>query len=193
MKEIKVIRKLCSPYASPITIVEVLRSDNKWKIRLCSDTTNLNKITIKDIRFLLNFKMIFNKLREIVVYTIIDMIAGYWQVRVYKEDIPKITFVTVWGQYEYLRMPFRLCNVPAIFQWLMNHILHDYLDEFVMVYLDDIVIYSKSITEHVKHLDWILDQLKWTGLKIKVEKCKFAKFEIKLLSHWISADLIWVK
>src|SRR6266540_2618302 len=69
MKEIRVIRKSCSPYASPITIVEVLRSDGKWKIRLCSDTTNLNKITIKDIRFLLNFKMIFNKLREIVVYT----------------------------------------------------------------------------------------------------------------------------
>jgi len=68
----------------------------------------------------------------------------------------------------------------------MNHILHDHLGEFVMVYLNDVVIYSKSMTEHVKHLDWILSQLKWAGLKIKVEKCEFAKPEIKLLGYRIS-------
>src|SRR6266498_2567760 len=106
MEEIGVIRKSCSPYASSITIVEV-------------------------------------------VYTIMDMVAGYWQVRVRKEDIPKIAFVTVWGQYEYLRIPFGLCNVPATFQRLMNHVLHDHLGEFVMVYLDDVVIYSKNMAEHV--------------------------------------------
>ncbi len=81
-----------------------------------------------------------------------------------------------------------LCNAPATFQWLMNHFLHDHLGEFVMVYFDDVVIYSKNMTEHVKHLDWILSQLKWAGLKIKVEKCEFAKFEIKLLGYWISAE-----
>ena len=67
----------------------------------------------------------------------------------------------------------------------MNHILHDHLGEFVMVYLDDVVIYSKSMVEHIKHLDWILGQLKWAGLKIKVEKCEFAKSEIKLLRYRI--------
>jgi len=77
MKEIGVIQKSCSPYASPITIVEVLRSDSKWKIRLCSDTTEFNKVTIKDARPLSNFKMIFDKLGEAVVYTIMDMVAGY--------------------------------------------------------------------------------------------------------------------
>ncbi len=70
----------------------------------------------------------------------------------------------------------------------MNHVLHDHLGEFVMVYLDDVVIYSKSMTEHVKHLDWIFNQLKWAGLKIKVEKCEFAKSEIKLLRHRILAE-----
>ena len=70
----------------------------------------------------------------------------------------------------------------------MNHVLHDHLGEFIMVYLDDVVIYSKSMMEHVKHLDWILGQLKWAGLKIKVEKCEFAKSEIKLLEHRISAE-----
>ncbi len=77
MKEIRIIRKSCSPYASPITIVEVLRSDGKWKIRLCSDTTELNKATIKDARPLLNFRIIFDKLGGAVMYIIMDMVAGY--------------------------------------------------------------------------------------------------------------------
>ncbi len=70
----------------------------------------------------------------------------------------------------------------------MNHVLYDHLGEFVMIYLDDIVIYSKSMTEYVKHLDWVLGQLKQAGLKIKVEKCEFAKSEIKLLEYQISAE-----
>jgi len=74
----------------------VLRSNDKWKIRLCSDTTKFNKATIKDAGPLPNFKMIFDKLGGAVIYTIIDMVAGYWQVRVRKEDIPKTVFVTVW-------------------------------------------------------------------------------------------------
>ena len=92
MEEIGVIQKSYSPYALPITIVKILRSDSKWKIRLCSDTTNLNKMTIKNARPLPNFHMIFDKLGGVVVYTIIDMVVGYWQVRVQKKDIPKITF-----------------------------------------------------------------------------------------------------
>ncbi len=131
--------------------------------------------------------MIFDKLEGAVVFTIMNMVAGYWQIRVCKEDIPKTAFVIVWGQYEYLRMPFGLYNTLVTFQWLMNHVLHEHLSEFVMIYLDDIVIYSKSMAEHIKHLDWILSQLKWAELKIKVEKCEFAKSEIKLLGHQISA------
>ena len=96
MKEIGVIWKSCSPYALPITIVEVLKSDDKWKIQLYSNTTELNKVTIKDAELLPNFRMIFDKLEEAVIYTIIDMVAGYWQVRVWKENISKIAFVIVW-------------------------------------------------------------------------------------------------
>ncbi len=153
MEKIGVIQKSCSPYASPIMIVEVLWSDSKWKIRLCSDTTDLNKATIKDTGLLPNFRMIFDKLEGAVVYTIMDMVAGYWQVRIQKEDIPKTAFVTVWGQYKYLKISFGLCNAPATFQQLINHILHDHLGEFVIVYLNNVVIYSKSMTEYIKHLD----------------------------------------
>ena len=95
MEEIGVIRKSCSPYASPITIVEVLRLDGKCKIRLCNDITELNKAIIKDAGSLSNFHMIFDKLGGAVVYTIMDMVARYWQVRVLKEDISKTVFVTV--------------------------------------------------------------------------------------------------
>jgi len=89
-----------------------------------------------------------------------------------------------------IRISFKLCNVSMTFQWLMNHVLHDYLGKFVIVYFNDVIIYSKSIAEHIKHLDWILSQLKWIELKIKMEKCEFAKLEIKLLGHWILVERI---
>ena len=95
MEEIRVIRKSYSPYASLITIVKSLKSDGKWKIRLCSDTTELNKAIIKDAGLLPNFCMIFDKLEGAVIYTIIDIVAGYWQVRIKKKDISKIIFITV--------------------------------------------------------------------------------------------------
>ena len=95
MEEIGVIQKSCNPYALLITIVEVLRSDDKWKIRLCNDTTELNKATIKDAEPLSNFRMIFDKLGGAIVYTIMNMVIGYWQVRIQKEDILKIAFIIV--------------------------------------------------------------------------------------------------
>ncbi len=85
-------------------------------------------------------------------------------------------------------MLFGLCNASATFQRLMNYVLHGHLGKFVMIYLDDIIIYFKSMAEHVKHLNWVLSQLKWAGLKIKVKKYEFAKSEIKLLDYWISAE-----
>src|SRR6266542_5286860 len=102
MEEIGVIQKSCNFYALPIIIVKVLRLDSKWKIRFCSDTTELNKATIKDAGLLPNFCMIFDKLGGAVVYTIMNMVVRYWQVRVQKEDISKTAFIIVWRQYKYL-------------------------------------------------------------------------------------------
>jgi len=95
IEEIDVIRKLYNLYVSSITIVEVLRLDSKWKICLYSNTTDLNKMIIKDARPLPNFRMIFDKLEKAVIYTIMNMVAKYWQVRVQKEDIFKIAFIII--------------------------------------------------------------------------------------------------
>ncbi len=118
-----------------------------------NNTIDLNKTIIKDVKFLLNFRIIFDKFNRVIIYTIIDMVARYWQVKVWKENISKTVFVIVWGQYKYLRMLFGLYNTLVTFQQLMNHIFYNYLGEFVIVYLDNVIIYFKSIVEYIKYLD----------------------------------------
>src|SRR6266496_1416024 len=93
-----------------------------------------------------------------------------------------------WGQYEYLRMPFGLCNTSVTFQRLMNFVLQEHLGEFVMVYLDDIFIYSQTYEEHVQHIEWTFTKLEEANLKLKLEKCEFAKREIKVLGHRVDAE-----
>ncbi|RVX03852.1 Transposon Tf2-2 polyprotein [Vitis vinifera] len=117
-------------------------------------------------------------------------ISGYWQVRVAAGDEGKTTCVTRYGSYEFLVMPFGLTNAPATFCNLMNDVLFDYLDTFVVVYLDDIVVYSKTLTEHEKHLRLVFQRLRENRLYVKPEKCEFAQEEITFLGHKISAGLI---
>src|SRR6266540_7049824 len=117
-----------------------------------------------------------------------DLVAEYWQVKIRQEDIHKTAFVMPWGQYEYLRMPFGLYNVLVTFQRLMNFVLQEHLGEFVIVYLDDIFVYSQTYEEHVQHIEWVLTKLEEANLKLKLEKCKFAKREIKVLRHRVDAE-----
>src|SRR6266540_1329334 len=119
METMKVIWKSCSPYASLITIVEVEKADGTTKIRLCSDVTDLNEVTIKDAELIPYQQTVFDRMGGAKWFSNFDLVAGYWQVKIRLEDIYKTTFVTPWGQYEYLRIPFRLCNVLATFQRLM--------------------------------------------------------------------------
>src|SRR6266540_4668236 len=112
-----------------------------------------------------------------------DLVIGYWQVKIRQEDIYKTAFVTPWGQYEYLRMLFGLCNTSATFQRLMNFVLQEHLGEFVIVYLDDIFVYSQTYKEHVQYIEWVLTKLEEANLKLKLEKCEFAKREIKVLGY----------
>ena len=119
-----------------------------------------------------------------------DLRAGYWKVRIEEGDEPKTMCVTRYGSYEFLLIPFWLTNAPATFCNLMNNVLFDYLDDFVVVYLDDIVICSRTLEEHVNHLSLVLSQLRKYTLYVKMEKCEFAQQEIKFLEHLVSKNQV---
>ncbi|XP_015086935.1 uncharacterized protein LOC107030041 [Solanum pennellii] len=133
---------------------------------------------------------LMDRLSKACWFTKLDLRAGCWQVRIAEGDEPKTTCVTRYGSYEFLVMPFGLINAPAIFCNLMNNVLFDYLDDFVVVYIDDIVIYSLTLEEHVNHLSLVLSQLRKYTLYVKMEKCEFAKQEIQFLGHLVSKNQV---
>ncbi|MCI29905.1 retrotransposon protein, partial [Trifolium medium] len=122
----------------------------------------------------------------------IDLRSGYHQIRVKAEDIPKTVFRTRYGHYEYTVMPFGVTNAPAIFMDYMNRIFHPFLDKFVVVFIDDILIYSRSEEEHAEHLRIVLQVLKEKKLYAKLSKCEFWMKEISFIGHVISSEGIVV-
>ena len=155
-----------------------------------SDLRALNKVTIKNKYPIPLAAELFDKLSKASYFTKLDLRSGYWQVRIAVGDEGKTICVTRYGSYEFLVMPFGLKNALATFYNLMNVVLFDYLDAFVVVYLDDIVVYSKTLTEHEKHLRLVFQRLRENRLYVKPEKCEFAQEEITFLGHKISAGLI---
>ncbi|RVW58098.1 Retrovirus-related Pol polyprotein from transposon 17.6 [Vitis vinifera] len=150
----------------------------------------LNKVTIKNKYLIPLAAELFDRLSKASYFTKLDLRSGYWQVRIVAGNEGKTTCVTRYGSYELLVMPFGLTNAPATFCNLMNDVLFDYLDAFVVVYLDDIVVYSKTLTEHEKHLRLVFQRLRENRLYVKPEKCEFAQEEITFLGHKISVGLI---
>ncbi|KAL0293482.1 UNVERIFIED_CONTAM: Transposon Tf2-12 polyprotein [Sesamum radiatum] len=132
----------------------------------------------------------FDRLSQAKYFTKIDLRSGYWQVRIKEGDEAKTTVVTRYGAFEFLVMPFGLTNAPATFCTLMNQVLHGFLDEFVVVYLDDIVIYSRTLAEHVEHLRQVLARLREYELYAKVSKCSFAQETISFLGHIVERGCI---
>ena len=126
---------------------------------------------------------LFDQLGKSKYFSKLDLRSGYWQVRIAEGHEAKTTCVTKYGAFEFLVMPFGLTNAPATFCTLMNQLFKEYLDKFVVVYLDDIVVYSQTLEEHVKHLRTIFKVLRENTLFIKREKCYFAQTEILFLGH----------
>ena len=157
-------------------------------MRMCIDYRELNKVTIKKKYPLPRIDDLFDQLRGATVFSKIDLRSGYHQLKVKGEDIPKTAFRTRYGHYEFLVMSFGLTNAPAAFMDLMNRVFKDYLDKFVVVFIDDILIYSKDEVEHEEHLRMILTRLKEHQLYAKFKKCEFWLSQVAFLGHIISKD-----
>jgi hypothetical protein len=155
-------------------------------LRLCIDFRQLKKYTIKNKYPLPRIDDLFDQLREAKMFSKIDLRAGYYQVRIKEEDIHKTTFRTRCGHYEFVVVPFGLTNAPTVFMCLMNGIFRNYLDKFGIVFLDDILIYSKFEEEHEHHLRLVLQVLREHQLYAQLSKCYFYQKNIHYLGHIIS-------
>ncbi|GJT51107.1 putative reverse transcriptase domain-containing protein [Tanacetum coccineum] len=159
---------------------------------MCIDYRELNKLNVKNRYPLLRIDDLFDQLQRSRVYSKIDLRSGYHQLIVREEDIPKTAFRTRYGHYEFQVMPFGLTNAPAIFIDLMNRVCKPYLDRFVIVFIDDILIYSKSRKDHGGHLKLILKLLKDEELYAKFSKCEFWLLKVQFLGHVIDSEGIHV-
>ncbi|XP_019462958.1 PREDICTED: uncharacterized protein LOC109361884 [Lupinus angustifolius] len=161
-------------------------------MRLCTNYRQLNKVTIKNKYPLPRMDDLMDQLRRAIVFSKIDLRSGYYQICVKLEDIRKTTFWMHYGHYEYIMMPFGVTNAPAIFMDYMNRIFHPYLDKFVVMFIDDILIYSKNQDEHAKHLKIVLQILKDNQLYAKLLKCEFWMDSMSFIGHVISRNGIVV-
>ena len=178
------IRPSASPWGAPVLFVK--KKDGG--LRLCIDYRELNKVTIKNKYPLPRIDDLFDQLRGATVFSKIDLRSGYHQLRIANEDISKTAFRTRYGHYEFTVMPFGLTNAPAIFMDLMNRIFHEFLDKFVVVFIDDILVYSKTREEHVDHLRSILATLREHQLYAKFSKCEFWLEKVAFLGHFVSKN-----
>ena len=142
-------------------------------MRLCVDYRELNEVTIKNKYPLPKIDDLFNQLKGAKYFSKIDMRSRYFQLKIRESDIPKTAFVTRYGKFEFTVMSFGLTNAPAYFMNLMNKVFMDELDKFVVVFIDDILIYSKSAQEHKQHLRVVLEKLRANKLYAKFSKCEF--------------------
>ncbi len=178
------IRHSKSPAGAPILFVK--KKDGS--LRMCVDYRGLNKVTVKNRYPLPLISGLLDQLGQAKIYTKIDLRGAYNLVRIKEGDEWKTAFRTRYGHFEYNVMPFGLTNAPAIFQHLMNDIFREFLDDFVVCYLDDILIYSKNPEEHQRHVRLVLQKLRDAGLYAKPEKCVFHKSQVEFLGYIISTE-----
>ena len=178
------IRESTSPFASPIVLVR--KKDNS--LRLCVDYRRLNAKTIRDQFPLPRVEQTFDVLHGSTMFSTMDLTSGYNQIAVADEDREKTAFTTPFGLYEFNRMPFGLTNAPATFQCLMQHCFRDEVFDILLVFLDDIIVYSRTLKEHIERLDKVFTILRNHGLKVKMRKCSFFQSSVKYLGHVVSKD-----
>lgn len=177
-----VIKESASPWAAPVVLVR--KKDGSW--RFCVDYRKLNAITHKDAFPLPRIEESLTHLKESAWYSTLDLASGYWQVEVDPQDQEKTAFTTPVGLFQFERMPFGLCNAPATFQRLMQRCLGAQVNDFLLIYLDDIIVYSPCFSSHLGHLEQVFERLHQHGLKLQPQKCHLFRREVKYLGHVVS-------
>jgi len=177
-----------SPYASNLLMVRKPdpSSPGGVKNRLCVSYVRLNDQTVKDSYPIANLAYILNRVGLSTYFTTMDLLNGFWQVAIKKEHRHKTAFITMRGLFEFVVMPFGLCNAPATFQRLMDAVIEPEYRDFIETYVDDVCVHSKTFDEHCAHLEKAFELLRKHNLVVKLSKCKFAQLEVKFLGHIIS-------
>ncbi|KAL5551368.1 hypothetical protein UlMin_001544 [Ulmus minor] len=183
------IRPSHSPWGAPVLFVK--KKDGT--LRMCIDYRELNKVTIKNRYPLPRIDDLFDQLKGATIFSKIDLRSGYHQLKIKEEDVPKSAFRTRYGHYEFLVMTFGLTNAPAAFMDLMNRVFKEFLDKFVIVFIDDILIYSKTKEEHEEHLRITLRTLEEHKLYAKFSKCEFWLDKVHFLRHVVpKTECLWI-
>lgn len=184
LQQAGVIRESTSPFSSPIVVVRKKNGD----VRLCVDYRKLNLQTVKDAYALPNLEETFSTLTGSQWFSVLDLKSGYYQIEVEEADKPKTAFVCPIGFWEFNRMPQGITNAPSTFQRLMEKCMGDMNLKEVLVFLDDIIVFSKTLEEHETRLIKVLNRLKEYGLKLSPEKCKFFQTSVRYLGHVVSRN-----
>ena len=181
-----------SPYASNLLLVRKPdpTAEGGVKNRVCASFVQLNTQTEKDSYPLPNISYIFDKIGRSAWFTTMDLLSGFWQVMIKPEHRHKTAFITMRGLYEFIVMPFGLCNAPATFQRLMDSVILPEYRDFIETYIDDLMTHSSTFDDHLKHLEVLLNALRKHKLVVKLSKCKFAQKEVKFLGHVIAQNSI---
>jgi hypothetical protein len=172
-----------SPWGAPMLFMEK-KDGTQW---MCVDYQSLNEVTIKNKYHHPWIEGLFDQMKGASVFLKIDLRSTYHKLKIQELDIPKTAFCTRYGLYEYTVMSFGLTNAPTYFMYLMNKVFMEYLDKFIVVFIDDILIFSKTEEEHEKHLRLVLEKFRSNQLCAKFSKCEFWLTKVTFLGHVISA------
>jgi transposase InsO family protein len=173
-----------SPWGAPVLFVP--KKDGG--LRMCIDYRALNKLTVKNRYPLPRIEDLLDQLQGAKVFSGLDLASGYWQIRIEDDDVPKTAFRTHVGHYQWRVLSFGLTNCPSTFQQVMNDVFREYLNKFVIIYLDDILIYSSDAVQHEQHLRLVLQKLREHKLYCRSHKCHFNQAELEYLGHVVGRD-----